>query len=68
MILTQGIGAGAGNFMGRLTRRALLAGVSAGIGLYAGRTLHAPTSATGPVFPAEAQAEDGAILLNDSSE
>jgi FAD/FMN-containing dehydrogenase len=68
MILTQGIGAGAGNFMGRLTRRALLAGVSAGIGLYAGRTLLAPTSATGPVFPAEAQAEDGAILLNDSSE
>ena len=54
--------------MGHLTRRALLAGVSAGIGLYAGRTLLAPTSATGPVFPAEAQAEDGAILLNDSSE
>jgi FAD/FMN-containing dehydrogenase len=54
--------------MGRLTRRALLAGVSAGIGLYAGRTLLAPISATGPVFPAEGQAANGAILLNDASE
>lgn len=54
--------------MGRLTRRALLAGVSAGIGLYAGRTLLAPTSATGPVFPVEARADNGAILLNDASE
>ncbi|MCV9965167.1 FAD-binding oxidoreductase [Pararhizobium sp. BT-229] len=54
--------------MGRLTRRALLAGVSAGAGLYAGRTLLAPTSATGPVFPAVTEPQNGGILLNDASE
>ena len=54
--------------MGRLTRRALLAGVSAGLGIYAGRTLLAPTSASGPGFPAPMTAQNGGIVLNDASE
>jgi hypothetical protein len=59
---------GMGNIMGRLTRRALLAGVSAGVGVYAGRALLAPTSASGPVFPFDVKPENGGILLNDASE
>ncbi|MBP1856821.1 FAD-binding oxidoreductase [Rhizobium herbae] len=54
--------------MGRLTRRALVAGASAGLGVYAGRTLLAPTSASGPVFPAPMAAQNGGIVLNDASE
>jgi len=54
--------------MGHLTRRTLLAGAFAGLGVYAGRTVFAPTSATGPVFPAQARTESGGILLNDASE
>ncbi|URK87829.1 FAD-dependent oxidoreductase [Rhizobium sp. RCAM05350] len=54
--------------MGRLTRRVLLAGASAGLGIYAGRTLLAPTSASGPIFPVDIKPENGGILLNDASE
>jgi FAD/FMN-containing dehydrogenase len=54
--------------MGKLTRRALLAGASAGLGIYAGRSLLAPTSASGPLFPAEIQPNAGGIILNDASE
>lgn len=57
-----------GDGMGKLTRRVLLAGVSAGLGVYAGRTLLAPTSASGPIFPADIKPNAGGILLNDASE
>ncbi|WP_244506459.1 FAD-binding oxidoreductase [Pararhizobium polonicum] len=64
----MGDGRGMGDIMGRLTRRALLAGASAGLGIYAGRTLLAPTSASGPVFPVAMTPQNGGILLNDASE
>ncbi len=52
-----------------LTRRAWLAGVSAGLGAFVGRQYLPATSDPGPPFPAsDAATAPGQIVLNDASE
>ncbi len=51
----------------RVSRRALLLGVSAGAGLLAGRYF-SPTSDPGPRFPPTVEHSSGGIVLNDASE
>ncbi len=51
--------------LGRLTRRSLILGASAGLGLIAGRQC-APTNDPGPVYPPTLAAADG-VVLNDAS-
>lgn len=55
--------------MGKLRRRALLAGGSAAIGIGVGRWVLAPTSAAGPAFPKfDSFAAAKGKILNDASE
>ncbi len=51
--------------LGRLTRRSLILGASAGLGLIVGRQC-APTNDPGPVYPPTLAAADG-VVLNDAS-
>ncbi len=55
--------------VGKVTRRALLFGATAGVGAIVGRAL-VPTSAAGPLYPAAdaTTAPNGATVLNDASE
>jgi FAD/FMN-containing dehydrogenase len=51
----------------RFTRRAFLAGASAGVGVVVGRSC-APTSHPGPAFPHPSPSPAGGVVLNDASE
>ena len=54
--------------MGKWTRRGVLAGISAVAGAATGGYFLQPESDSGPVFPPEIPAEDGAVILNDAGE